>query len=246
MKKIFLTLTLGLALLFTLISMNSCSDKSVNSKKLPISDFVFSPDGGYAPCTVQFTSKSTIAIDFIWDFGDGSTSIAENPSHVFSQPGTYTITLKVKNKDGQNQKSAQITILRPYTKAILTKVEVYDMPFIDASGSGWDPFDGPDLGFQLLGPNPTNTVLYTSGQFANVVASQLPKAWNVSPSYTITNFSSYYFIRLWDYDTFDANDKIADVSFKLDAYTTGADPYPALIVQEQNNATVMLYFNWAY
>jgi PKD repeat protein len=161
MKKIFLTLTLGLALLFTLISMNSCSDNSVNSKKLPIADFVFSPNGGYSPCTVQFTSKSTIAIDFIWDFGDGSTSIAENPSHVFSQPGTYTITLKVKNKDGQNQKSAQITILRPYTKAILTKVEFYDMPFIDASGSGWDPFDGPDLGFQLLGPNPTNTVLYT-------------------------------------------------------------------------------------
>ena len=152
MKKIILSLVLGITLLWSIMTISSCADKSINSKKSPIADFVFTPDNGYAPCTVQFTSTSTIAIDFIWDFGDGSTSIAENPSHVFSQPGTYTITLKVKNKDGQNQKSAQITILRPYTKAILTKVEVYDMPFIDASGSGWDPFDGPDLGFQLLGP----------------------------------------------------------------------------------------------
>ena len=226
--------------------MSSCSDNSVNSKKSPISDFIFSPNGGYAPCMVQFTSKSTNAIDFIWDFGDGSTSIAENPSHVFSQPGTYTVTLKVKNNDGQGQKSTQITILRPYTKAILTKVEVSKMPFIDGSGSGWDPFDGPDLGFQLLGPNPTNTVLYTSGQFANVLSSQLPKTWNVSPSYTITDFVNFHFIRLWDYDTFDANDKIADVSFKLDSYTKGAAPYPTSIICSQNNATVVLYFNWAY
>ena len=246
MKKIILSLVLGITLLWSIMTISSCADKSINSKKSPIADFVFTPDNGYAPCTVQFTSTSTIAIDFIWDFGDGSTSIAENPSHVFSQPGTYTITLKVKNKDGQNQKSAQITILRPYTKAILTKVEVYDMPFIDASGSGWDPFDGPDLGFQLLSPNPTNAILYTSGQFANVVASQLPKAWSLSPQYTITDFVNFHFIRLWDYDTFDANDKIADVSFELDSYTTGPDAYPASIVESQNNATVVLYFNWAY
>jgi len=229
-----------------LIGFNSCKDKSTGSKKAPTAEFTFNPNGGYSPCTVQFTSSSINAVDFIWDFGDGSTSIAENPNHIFSQPGTFTVTLKVKNTSGQDQKSTQITILRPYTKAILTKIDVTQMPFIDASGSGWDPFDGPDLFFTLLGPNPTNTVLYTSGQFANVLGTQLPKTWNVSPTFTITDFVNYYFVRLWDYDTLDPNDKIADVSFKLDSYTTGSGAYPSSIVRTQNNATVVLYFTWAY
>ncbi len=246
-KKIFdfKMILLGLITLF-LIGLNSCKDNSVSSKKEPVAVFTFNPNGGYAPCSVQFTSSSINAVDFIWDFGDGSTSIAENPTHIFDQPGTYTITLKVKNSDGQNQKSSQITILRPFAKAILTKVLLSEMPFLDPSGSGWDPFNGPDVYFTLLSPNPTNTILYTSGQYADLFATQLPKTWNLSPSVTITDFVNFYFIRLWDDDAIDADDKIADVSFKLDSYTTGSGAYPSSIVRTQNNATVVLYFTWAY
>jgi len=249
MKKIFLTLTLGLALLFTMISMNSCSDNSVNSKKLPVADFGFSPNGGYSPCTVQFTSKSTLANDFIWDFGDGSTSIAENPSHVFSQPGTYTITLKVKNSDGQNQKSSQITIKKPFSKATLTKVVVTSMPFIDGSGSGWDPFDGPDLYIQLLSPNPDNTVLVESGFVSNLTSSKLPVTWNLTIPYTIYdfNFPEFYFIQLMDSDALDTDDEIDFVSFKLDNYAaSSSSPYPSTITRTQNSSTVTLHLNWAY
>jgi PKD repeat protein len=195
---------------------------------------------------VQFTSKSTLANDFIWDFGDGSTSIAENPSHVFSQPGTYTITLKVKNSDGQNQKSSQITIKKPFSKATLTKVVVTSMPFIDGSGSGWDPFDGPDLFIQLLSPNPDNSVLLESGQVANLLSSQLPVTWNLTSPYSITNFADFYFIQLMDYDAIDADDEIDYVSFKLDPYTTGTDAFPATITKSQNGSTVTLHFNWTY
>lgn len=239
---------LGLFTLF-LIGLNSCKDNSVSPKKDPVAVFTFNPNGGYAPCSVQFTSSSINAVDFIWDFGDGSTSIAENPTHVFDQPGTYTITLKVKNSDGQNQKSSQITIKKPFSKATLTKVVVTNMPFIDGSGSGWDPFDGPDLYIQLLSPNPDNTVLVESGFVSNLTSAKLPVTWNLTIPYTIYdfNFSEFYFIQLMDSDALDTDDEIDYVSFKLDNYAaSSSSPYPSTITRTQNSSTVTLHLNWAY
>ena len=44
-------------------------------------------------------SDSTI-IDFLWDFGDGSTSNEENPSHTYQNPGEYEVTLYVETING--------------------------------------------------------------------------------------------------------------------------------------------------
>lgn len=230
-----------------IISFTSCGDDAI-TKKDPVANFTFNPNGGYAPCSVQFTSSSLNGVDFTWDFGDGSTSIAENPIHVFNDPGTYTVTLKVKNADGQNQKSVQITIKKPFTKASLTKVVLTSMPFLDGAGSGWDPFDGPDLFMQLLSPNPENTVLVESGVVSNLVSSKLPVTWNLTTPYTIYdfNFSEAYFIQLMDSDAIDADDEIDYVSFRLDNYITGSNPYPSSITRTQNSSTVTLYFNWLY
>lgn len=55
----------------------------------------FSPDTNQctAPVTVQFTNLSTSALRYLWDFGDGATSTAENPSHTYTFLGDYTVTL---------------------------------------------------------------------------------------------------------------------------------------------------------
>jgi PKD repeat protein len=37
---------------------------------------------------------------YAWDFGDGGSSSAANPSHVYAAPGTYTVTLKVTDSGG--------------------------------------------------------------------------------------------------------------------------------------------------
>lgn len=42
---------------------------------------------------VDFTNTSTAATFYQWNFGDGSTSTVENPSHVYAQPGAYAVTL---------------------------------------------------------------------------------------------------------------------------------------------------------
>ncbi|MEL7064447.1 MAG: PKD domain-containing protein, partial [Bacteroidota bacterium] len=52
------------------------------------------------PLAVQFTYTGDAAIDFLWDFGDGTTSQEENPSHVFNTDGNYTIVLTVTELNG--------------------------------------------------------------------------------------------------------------------------------------------------
>jgi gliding motility-associated-like protein len=47
--------------------------------------------------TVQFTNTSTGSSASSWDFGDGGTSTLQNPQHVYTNSGTYTITLSTSN-----------------------------------------------------------------------------------------------------------------------------------------------------
>lgn len=49
------------------------------------------------PDPVVFNNNSANGNEFSWDFGDGSTSNLVNPSHVYSGPGQYTVTLVVKD-----------------------------------------------------------------------------------------------------------------------------------------------------
>lgn len=62
-------------------------------------DFVFSPDTAYAPQEVLFQNLSVPQenLRFTWDFGDGASSAAANPIHVYRNPGNYRIVLKVLN-----------------------------------------------------------------------------------------------------------------------------------------------------
>ncbi len=53
------------------------------------------PANGCAPYSAVFTNTSLGGTDFVWDFGDGSASSAEvNPTHLYANPGSYTIRLR--------------------------------------------------------------------------------------------------------------------------------------------------------
>lgn len=65
----------------------------------------FSSDvvSGCAPLVVQFEDKSQgNPAEWKWDLGSGAVSTEQNPSGVYLSPGTYTVTLVVKNNAGSD------------------------------------------------------------------------------------------------------------------------------------------------
>ncbi len=69
----------------------------------PVAGFSSPITSGTAPLVVSFTNSSSGSIStYSWNFGDGSTSGLQNPSHTYASPGTYTVSLTVGGSGGTN------------------------------------------------------------------------------------------------------------------------------------------------
>ena len=70
----------------------------------PVVAFAADPPAGAAPLSVDFTDLTTSydpIVSWLWDFDDGSPgSVAQSPTHVFSDPGSYDVSLTVTDDDG--------------------------------------------------------------------------------------------------------------------------------------------------
>lgn len=64
-------------------------------------DFTASRTVGSAPMTVAFTDASTgVVSSYAWNFGDGTSSNAKNPSHIYTKSGAYSVSLTVGGAGG--------------------------------------------------------------------------------------------------------------------------------------------------
>ncbi|WP_292388766.1 PKD domain-containing protein [Methanosarcina sp. UBA5] len=77
----------------------------------PVANFSSNITSGYAPLSVQFMDFSKNADGWNWNFGDESSSIQQNPIHIYSRAGNYNVTLTVNNKNGTDSKFAIVTVL---------------------------------------------------------------------------------------------------------------------------------------
>jgi PKD repeat protein len=83
---------------------------------LPIADFDCNPVLGAAPLTVTFTDESEfLPYQWVWQFGDGVTSTVQHPTHTYTEPGTYTVSLRSSNAVGSDTmtKTDVITVQLP-------------------------------------------------------------------------------------------------------------------------------------
>jgi parallel beta-helix repeat protein len=75
----------------------------INPPSSLVANFNAAPVTGIMPLTVQFIDTSTgNPTSWQWNFGDGSTSSLQSPSHVYTEPGKYTVTLTISNAQGSN------------------------------------------------------------------------------------------------------------------------------------------------
>ena len=84
-------------------SVPPCND-TINIKysltTSPLAAFTSSPQPACFnnPTNISFNSAGTLnATNYFWNFGDGFTSTAANPTHAYAAPGTYNVTLIVGN-----------------------------------------------------------------------------------------------------------------------------------------------------
>jgi PKD repeat protein len=70
-----------------------------------------SATAGTAPMNVAFTVVPSVETAlYAWNFGDGQTSTAQNPTHLFTAAGTYTVTLTISNIYGSTTTSMTIVV----------------------------------------------------------------------------------------------------------------------------------------
>ncbi|MGZ3119451.1 carbohydrate-binding protein [Streptomyces sp. H62] len=88
----------------------------VTGGRAPVAQAKANTTSGKAPLAVTFSSAGSSdadgdALSYAWNFGDGATSTAANPSHTYTTNGRYTATLKVTDSTGKSATaSAQITV----------------------------------------------------------------------------------------------------------------------------------------
>ena len=95
MKRLFLVIiTVALVQIFILQN---------HAAAAPVADFTADVTAGPSPLTVNFTDNSSGNITlWEWDFGDGGTSIEQNPSHTYNDLGRYTVSVTVTGPGGSD------------------------------------------------------------------------------------------------------------------------------------------------
>lgn len=87
------------------------------------------PIRGEAPLTVRFQDGSTDFDGYIsswaWDFGDGETSTAQNPTHLYERPGVYAALLTVTDDDGLVD-SAAVSVIVVSSKTLTLRGTIRD------------------------------------------------------------------------------------------------------------------------
>ncbi|MCB0583311.1 MAG: PKD domain-containing protein, partial [Phaeodactylibacter sp.] len=123
---------------------------------------------------VQFNNTSAGADDWLWDFGDGTTSSQEDPTHTYAADGNYTVTLTISSQCGTDEMVQNIEVATAPTAAfsagVLSGCAPLEVQFANASSPNAGSFQ-----WTFQGGTPASSTL------ANPVVS-----FNNAGDYTVT------------------------------------------------------------
>ena len=133
-------LLLHILLFSLLLSQTLIADEGTDSL---VADFVCTTTYGVVPFTAQFTDLSDgNPTSWNWKFGDGGKSKDQNPSHIYTKPGTYNVELKISNATGESDISKEdyitvVVIAHPLSDTTLSGEVSGDLYDVDSSDNDY-------------------------------------------------------------------------------------------------------------
>jgi len=89
-------------------------------------DFSADTTSGKSPLTVTFTPDLCGSMhQYVWSFGDGTTSTERSPEHTYTKAGTYTVTLMVTPRHGDPvavEKEDYVTVTSGFSAGRITPI----------------------------------------------------------------------------------------------------------------------------
>ncbi|MDD4454666.1 MAG: PKD domain-containing protein, partial [Candidatus Methanomethylophilaceae archaeon] len=149
--------------------------------------FTADPTSGNSPLSVTFTDRSTGApTAWLWEFGDGTTSTEQNPTHTYTAAGTdtttYTVNLTATNSAGSNTTSrtdyitlysspptVSFTATPRVSAAVPLTVQFRDASTLSPTMWFWEFGDGTTSTEQ----NPTHTYAAAGTYTVNLTATNI-------------------------------------------------------------------------
>lgn len=158
------------------------------------------PNAGTPPLTVQFTADAAdtdgVIASYFWQFGDGTTSVEQNPVHTYTSFGSFTVLCIVRdNKGATASQTTPIEVSVP-TVPVPLRIESGSLTaYIDSAAQTWvaDHSFGPGGGIVNRGEieiaNTTEDRLYQT------------ERWGIS-SYAIVLANGTYDVNLHFAETY--------------------------------------------
>ena len=132
-------------------------DTEVKTSYITVYEADFSSDitQGLAPLTINFIDQSDqnsgYIINWEWSFGDDSSSFLQNPTHIYSIPGYYSVTLSVIDVNDSTDTKTKNDYITAYSTDTPAQVENV---IINITGSDaivqWSPTNSDINGYPLL------------------------------------------------------------------------------------------------
>ncbi|HUU75567.1 MAG TPA: PKD domain-containing protein [Methanoregulaceae archaeon] len=130
----------------------------------PEARFTASPRTGPLPLTVIFLDLSSGVPDsWAWEFGDGGSSEEQNPVHTYTETGTFSVSLQVKNIEGAHtrimQEYVNVTPAQVLDVAVSAETEGFIRPDGFAQFSVTGPGSRIKIGGQVIRPETGDTIM---------------------------------------------------------------------------------------
>lgn len=119
----------------TITDDNGCAETAQCTVIInPVPSALFNADNICSYDSAQFTDATTInsgSFTRVWNFGDGNTSLLQNPTNLYNTSGSYNVTLTVTSDSGCVDSVSQFIFVNPAPNAIFTSNNVchYDSSF---------------------------------------------------------------------------------------------------------------------